>query len=387
MRKAINKYTRLLFMEVWPMNRRQFIKCSGAGLFVVGGFSMFDSLTQLETVARENALDNVEGLGKDYTDLLYLASLAPSGHNAQPWTVRIITSHHWIIGTDVTRWLRVVDPENREAFISIGAFLENLVVAASVKGYDVEVHIIAKNSNDKDILDIKLHKVGHSDTFDIMNIKLRRTMRNNFLTDELSNEDIRFLIGANRDHLLYFPRQSKEGNYLAEGTLLANKLQTYQNSAQEELAKWIRWSNQDSKQYRNGLTPETMEIEGIARWYVKNFYSRQSVLENSFREATINKIQEQVLTGSGWLLITSKDSSIPELIDVGRKLQRIWLMIRDKKIAIHPMTQMIEEVAIRNELSSTLGITEDIQLLLRVGYVNDYPQPVSPRMPLRNIIL
>lgn len=370
------------------MNRRQFIKYSGVGLGVAGGFSLFDSLAQLKIVARHSFPDDAEELGKDYTDLLHLASLAPSGHNAQPWTVRLITNYHWIIGTDVTRWLPVVDPENREALISIGAFLENLVLAGGAKGYDVEIQIIAKNSKEKDILDVKLHKVGHSDTsFDIKNIGLRRTIRNYFLMSELTNEDIKFLIGANKDRFLYFPRQSKEGNYLAEGTLLANRLQTYQNSAQEELSKWIRWSNQDIKQYRNGLTPESMEIEGIARWYVKNFYFRQSVLENSFREATIKKIQDQVSSGSGWLLITNRDSSTPELIDVGRKLQRIWLMVRDRKIAIHPMNQMVEEETIRNQLSSALGITGDIQFLLRVGYINNYPQPVSPRMPLRDIII
>lgn len=369
------------------MSRRQFIKYSGIGLGILGGFSLFNSLGQLNIVARRSFIEERNELGKDYADLLYLASLAPSGHNTQPWTVRLLTDQHWIIGTDATRWLSVVDPENRETIISIGAFLENLVVTARGKGYDVEIQIIARNAKEKEIVDVKLHKVDCTDTFDSKNIELRRTIRNYFLMSELTKEDIGFLIGADRDRFLYFPRQSKEGNFLAEGTLSANRLQTYQNSAQEELSKWIRWSNQDSKQYRNGLTPESMEIEGIARWYVKNFYTRQSVLENTFRVATIKKIQEQVSSGSGWLLITSKDSSIPELIEVGRKLQRLWLLARDRKIAIHPMNQMMEEAPLRKELSSTLGITEDPQFLLRVGYINNYPHPVSLRMPLQNIII
>ena len=369
------------------MNRRQFIKWSGAGLAAAGGISLFHSLAQLKEVARDNFYDHVQETEKEYRELLYLASLAPSGHNTQPWTVKFITCHHWLIGTDAARWLPVVDPENREALISIGAFLENLAVAARTKGYDIEIQIKAQSSKDKEIVDVQLYKVGQTEPFNIKKIQLRRTVRNNFLTNELSSEDIRFLTGESKEPFFYFSRQGKEGKYLAQGTVLANQIQTDRNSTQEELAKWIRWSNEESKKYQNGLTAETMEIEGIPRWFVKNFYSRQSALAKHFREATIQKIQEQVVTGSGWLLLTSKDSSIAELINVGRKLQRIWLAARDKKIAIHPMTQMIEEVAIRDELSSTFGIAEEIQLLLRVGYINDYPKPVSLRMPLQCIII
>lgn len=368
------------------MNRRQFINYSGASLALLGGAYLFNSLLQLKTPDRENVGKQIKGLEEGLLDIIYLASLAPSGHNTQPWTVRIIESNHWVIGTDLTRCLAVVDPENREALLSIGAFLENLVVAARVKGYDVDVQVVAKQPKDRDVLDIKLYKVNGSSNFDVKKIRLRRTVRNNLLNDQLSREDLQFLIGKNTDSI-YYTRESKEGHYLAEGTLLANKSQVYRDTAQEELAKWIRWSKDDSRHYRNGLTPETMEIEGLAKWYVKNFYSRQSVMENRFREETIKKIQEQVAAGSGWLLITSKDSSIPELIDTGRKLQRTWLEVRDKRIAIHPMTQMLEEEVIGNEMASFLGITEKIQFLLRIGYCNDYPQPVSPRMLLANLIL
>ncbi|GMA98943.1 nitroreductase [Pelosinus sp. IPA-1] len=369
------------------MNRRQFINYSGASLALLGGAYLFNSLLQLKTPDRENVGNQIKGLDDGLLDIIYLASLAPSGHNTQPWTVRIIDSNHWIIGIDLTRCLSVVDPENREALLSIGAFLENLVIAARVKGYDVDAEVVAKHPKDRDVVDIKLYKVNSSSNFDVKKIKLRRTVRNKILRDQLSGEDIRFLIGENTDRFIYYTRDSKEGNYLAEGTFLANKCQTYRDTAQEELAKWIRWSNHDSRQYRNGLTPETMEIDGIAKWYVKNFYSRQSVLENRFREETIKKVREQVAAGSGWLLITSKNSSIPELIDTGRKLQRLWLEVRSKRIAIHPMTQMIEEEVIGNEMASFLGISEKIQFLLRIGYCSDYPQPVSPRMLLANIIL
>lgn len=369
------------------MNRRQFIKWSAGGIVIAGGFPMFSSLSELRTVAREKFPKNVDGLEDVYADILYFACLAPSGHNTQPWTVKFVTDNQWVIGTDPARWLTVVDPDNRETIISIGAFLENLIVAANAKNYTVEVNIIAQNTKDKDIVEIRLHKATQANVFNLQNIALRRTVRNNLLTSALANEDLASLIGENQDSFFYYRMDTTAGKSLTEMTLAANKVQTYQNAAQEELAKWVRWSNREIQQFGNGLTAETMEIDGIARWYVKNFYSSQAVLENNFREETIKKIQEQVAAGSGWLLITSKNSSVAELIQVGRKLQRMWLGARERKIAIHPMNQMIEDVAMRSELSSTLKIAGDVQLLLKVGYINYYPQPVSPRMSLQNIIL
>ena len=369
------------------MNRRQFIRYGGVGLAIVGGVYIFNPFEQCETMVRTTLCANVEGVDDDSLSLLCLASFAPSGHNTQPWTVRIVDHNHWIIGSDRTRWLSIVDLENRETILSVGAFLENLIIAASVKGYEIEVQVLAKEAKDKEILDRKLHKVNYTSTFDLEQIKSRRTVRNNFLTDHLSSEDIRLLTGGNIDSLFYFPRESTEGHYLAEGTLAANKVQTYSNAAQEELAKWIRWSDRDSRHYKNGLTPESMEVEGIANWYVKKFYSTQSVLDTSFREATIKKVEEQVVTGSGWLLITSKNSSIIELINAGRKLQRIWLKSRQARIAIHPMSQMLEEEPMRHQIASAIGITETVQFIVRIGRINNYPQPVSPRMLIANILV
>lgn len=369
------------------MNRRQFLTYSVSALAVVGGFSMVNSLGQLQPAARAGTSSFIAGLETELADLIVLAALAPSGHNAQPWTVKLITSHHWIIGTDSTRWLPAVDPHNREMMISIGAFLENLATAASSKGYAIEIQMITDSTIANEIAAVKLQKKETVSDFSVQRIAARRTLRSNFLSKDLFNEDIMLLTQGDQEAFRYYSRDSKEGKALAEGTILANQIQGYREPAQEELADWIRWSNQDSRLYGNGLTPETMEIQGVSRWYVKNFYSRQSVLKEEFRQAAIQKSKEQATAGSGWLLLTGKAATVTELIRTGRNLQRIWLKVRERNIALHPMTQVIEEAVTAKALPSSLGITDDIQMVLRVGYVNYYPRPVSLRMPLQRIII
>ena len=77
------------------------------------------------------------------TDCLFLieqAVKAPSGHNTQPWTFRIKETEIDIL-PDFTKTLPVVDPDNRELFVSLGCATENLCVAAAHKGYETMVSI------------------------------------------------------------------------------------------------------------------------------------------------------------------------------------------------------------------------------------------------------
>ena len=161
-------------------------------------------------------------------------------------------------------------------------------------------------------------------------------------------------------HGFYFPNHSPQGKQLQEGTIEANRKQAFRDPAQEELANWIRWSSKDAEEHRNGLTPDSMEIGGIAGFYVRNFYDRKSVLSKSFRETTVDTATKQVRTCGGWLVVTSQDSRIETLIEYGRVFEEMLLKIRERKIAIHPMTQMLEENPSRDAVAKELGLAPDL---------------------------
>jgi hypothetical protein len=63
-------------------------------------------------------------------------------------------------------------------------------------------------------------------------------------------------------------------------------------------------------------------------------------------------------------------------------MQRLFLKVRDKGIALHPMTQILEEVQINETINQSTGISNKIQFLLRIGYVKNYPEPVTLRRPV-----
>jgi hypothetical protein len=365
------------------MNRRNFIAIAGTAIAVAGG--VYYLSTDKSNFVRADIKDDTYGiipLKDDERAILYLASLAPSGHNTQPWFVKYIEPYHWIIGNDKSRWLLGVDPTQRETILSIGAFLQNVEYAASQSGYASQFTLLATSNQDENMVEVKLTNAINSIKYDIQKIKQRRTLRSNYLGDVLKKEDIAYLINNEPGFIYYIPNSSKEHLWLNEQTIEANRIQAYRDDAEKELANWIRFSGKDAKTHCDGLTVASMEIEGITAWYLRNFYGKADVMKNSFREKSIDSTRKQVAKSAGWLLITSKDNSVATLLETGKRLQRLFLKIRERNIAIHPMTQILEEQATQQILHSSIGISDYVQFILRTGYVKNYPQPVSLRRPV-----
>lgn len=369
------------------MNRRKFIAIAG-GSIAIGAATVY-LLSDKHNFERADS-DQQEPIkisfSPDEREILYLASLAPSGHNTQPWFVRYVEPYHWIIGNDKSRWLPGVDPTQRETILSLGTFIQNLEYAASELGYDCRFDLMAASNQDEQIMDVTLSKKEKSVQGIIEEIKQRRTIRSNYLKDVLKKEDAFYLSKDDPGFIHYIPNTAKEHQWLNEQTIEANRIQAYRDAAQAELANWIRFSSKDAAEHMDGLTLAGMELEGIPGWYLRNFYGKEQVMKKSFREQSIDKVVKQVSRSAGWLLITSKDQSLISLLETGQRMQRLLLKIRKRNIAIHPMTQILEEPGTNQSLNSSIGINEPVQFILRIGYVNNYPIPVTLRRPVERFV-
>jgi hypothetical protein len=206
------------------------------------------------------------------------------------------------------------------------------------------------------------------------------------LPKALTSADVQALCAPFGDRAAFFPCGSADANWLSEQTIEANRVQAYRDPAQEELSRWIRWADDAARQERNGLTPEAMEITGIAGWYARHFMNQAAVMKPSFRGRGVDVVREQLRSYGGWLVITSPDASISTLIETGRLMERMWLDSRERMIGIHPMTQILEEAPFRDRVGQQLGVTGRVQFLLRVSYLAAYPDPVSLRMSLSRFV-
>ena len=367
------------------INRREFIKTGvAAGTLLTGAGALFTScsgITRADLPLGQASNEAMAGLDKRRLSILKYASLAPSGHNSQPWLVKIIDVNKWVIAADPARRLSAVDPNNREVMLSLGAFAENLSLAAGTFGFRADMDIISESSFDQAIIEVTL-KESKSEDYPLERITRRRTVKHGHLPKEIKKEDVTALSGHLKGHLFYFPRGTEHAQCIEEGAIENFRIQSNQDKAQKEMVKWVRLRNADAKQHRDGLTAASMEIHGFTGWFVRNFSKPEDFLKDSFRLQGVQLTEKLARQGGGWFIITSKGNTVADLIDTGRKFERLALMARERNIAIHPMTQYLEEKEGRQQIADNHDASVIPQFVLRVGYLSKYPDPVSLRRPV-----
>jgi len=356
-----------------------------AGFVASAGIPLLSSCSGVKRSDLPPSAEPVRGIDDEGARILWYASLAPSGHNSQPWFVKVVEKEEWIIGGDPLRRLPAVDPDNRELLLSIGAFAENLSIAASVAGYETHMEVIAKSPRDEEVIRVSLKKANPR-TYPLERFTLRRTVKNGLLLREIAKEDVKILSEPHEGCLFYYPRGTDHAKCIEEAAVESYRVQTYRDEAQKELAHWIRFSNEDARKHRDGLTTEGMEITGFSGWFVRQFMDQGDVVGERFRKQGIDIAAKWAAEGGGWMVITSRGSGVADLVETGRRFERTALLARERNLALHPMTQVLEEEKGRREITSSHGTDVIPQFVLRVGYLDKYPTPVSLRRTVASFV-
>ncbi|CAG0946107.1 partial Putative NAD(P)H nitroreductase, partial [Anaerolineae bacterium] len=159
--------------ESRPMlSRRDFLKLlTVGGVTVTGGYLLSEYAPWLDFNQQADQIwrpfDMASTIPAQMRELVHYATLAANGHNTQPWKFAI-KENAIEIHPDYTRRLPVVDPSNRELWISLGCALENLLIATCASGFAPEV--------------------SYPDTTDFINVRLTTdTPQSNPLFDTIPN--------------------------------------------------------------------------------------------------------------------------------------------------------------------------------------------------------
>jgi hypothetical protein len=323
---------------------------------------------------------NLEGKSDVYK-MLYYASLAGSSHNTQPWKVEVSGDSLIQLYADTTRALSVVDPEHRELNMSLGAFIENLTLAAGGLGYNTNIKLNDDKTNNILVAEIQVNKAPTTH-YNLELIEKRRTLRTPFDTTSISEKDINKLRAPDSQHIHFFSSHSKEGDFIAQKTLEGYTQEAYNEAAQNELVKWLRFSDKDVNEKKDGLTTAGMQIDGISGFFVRHFVKPEDTKKEMFVKGGIDKTKDQVMNCGGWIVITSSKNGFEEWIQTGRLYEHIHLTCTQLQIGFQPMNQAIQETILKKRVAKELGISDELLFIARVGYVAKTPTAVSPRRPV-----
>ena len=205
-------------------------------------------------------------------ELVRYATLAPSGHNTQPWKFSIGENNIRIF-PDFTRRLLVVDPDNLELDISLGCALENLVISARYAGYDSEVEYFPEGEPTECLLvNLKRSNVS-KDNILFRAIPKRQTNRRAYNKQQIPKADLKKLESVPKEDGVTSLVLTAPGiiGQIIELVKEGNNIQMNDKAFMDELISWIRFSDAEAEKFRDGLTSRAMGRSPAPGWLGRMF--------------------------------------------------------------------------------------------------------------------
>lgn len=322
---------------------------------------------------------NVQAQDADYHYMIAQATKAPSGHNTQPWLFEI-KENEVIIRPNLRYRLRVVDPDEREMFVSLGCAAENLCLAATEKGYQSHVSVTAEG-----VISIRLEKQTAlvSDPL-AAQIPVRQTTRARYNGQLIAPETIAILQSTDCDPAVgvhFFQRGTAEFDTIAQYVYKGNDVQMNDTAFMNELKQWMRYNKKDSQRSRDGLSYAVFGAPNLPRFIAK------TIISKSINAKSQNKNDSQCIASSShFLLFTTRHNTPQEWVNLGRTLERLLLHATAFGIRNAFLNQPNEVGGLAEKMAESLHLHgETPTILIRLGYAR--PRPYSIRRPLSEVLL
>ena len=303
---------------------------------------------------------------------------APSGHNTQPWLFKI-NQDNIEIHPNYKKSLPIVDPDNRELFISLGCAVENLCIAASFKGYNSMVSIL-----DKGIITVSLEKnenVKYDPLFE--QIAKRQTNRSEYNGNAIATHTLDMLkevLLEERINRYFYENGSKEFVSISDFVVRGNTAQMQDKAFVDELKSWMRYNKKHSNGTKDGLSYDVFGAPNLPMFIVKPIMSGYLNAKNQ-NKADVKKMQ----SSSHFVLFTTQSNTLKQWINLGRSMERFLLKSAELKIAHAYLNQPNEIKELSVEMTEILNISEYSTILLRIGYGKTLPY--SKRKEIKDVII
>lgn len=321
----------------------------------------------------------IENRDEQLRFLLRYAVLAPSGHNAQPWSFRI-TPDGIEVFADFERRLPIADPDDRELLMSLGAAVANLRVAACHFGYETTVLYRTPREESIPIALVALRETC-APSLQLARlfpaITRRHTNRQPFLERAIDEAALAEVVDFMEDHantmVFVVPHDRR---HVADLVSAADRILMSKESFRSELADWVR-PNESSA--LDGMSADAFGIPGplsaLAPWMIRRFDVASSHAAHD---------HELAENAAGLIAVTADDDAI-SLLRAGETLECLLLLLTLHGINYSFLNQPIEVAELRKELWSMLRSPKPPQLLLRIGYGGPIPKPM-PRRPVESVV-
>lgn len=308
--------------------------------------------------------------------MLQYAVLAPSNHNTQPWAFHP-TAEGVEVRADYTRRLTVVDPDDRELFLSVGAAIANLRIAAAHFGFETSLLFTRNPESPGMVAFVAFRETSQTDA-DLRKffpaIKERHTNRQPFEREPVDPDVLERIC----DFVERFPDTlrlvlSHDKERVTDLVILADERQMSEGAYRQELAGWVHASG---AMREDGMTFDGLGLATGAEWIVRHV---------DVGPLQAKRDRRLIDSASALIAVTAEDDSV-SLIAAGEIMERLLLIITREGLHYSFFNGPLELQDLRSKIWSLIGTRRPPQILLRVGHAHDAPRPM-PRRRIEDVVV
>ncbi len=338
--------------------------------------------------------------------LCLLGHLGPSSHNTQPWRFKIHPEKLLIdVYIDRTSILAESDIVGRQAVISTGCAIENIILGAKYLGYKPKVTIpqfskkqfypqpVGSRGNNLILVSQLSFQDSKSDSSLLSlykSIFTRKVLRAeydpeikipNALIDKLQNlvKGSEVKLHIINDPLRRFSIAEFQGQ--ADGYVINSK------KFSKELGDWLLPNNTNSFLGMPGIGFGLQDDQATR---LHKGLSGKTALqpEDGLRFAMAGKIYIEKSPLLAFLTIAQDNPQ--NWLEAGQVFERIFLNLESQGISVAVHAGIVEVGLIKRLFSASLATTRPLAVFFRAGFTKDKKnllRPHSPRLPLNDVLL
>lgn len=324
-------------------------------------------------------IGTVEGMRSDdrrIERIIDAGTRAPSVHNTQPWLVQVEDHRHLTVRADPSRRLPSTDPHGREMFISCGAFLMNLRVAAAHEGLDAYPWLLPDPDDPMLVARVAMSPLTAPGFFDphlVDAITTRRTARGTVAMTPLERPDVELLRrAAVLEHagVVFLGARDAARGHLVATLRRAEAFAALDGARRQEDREWL------------GVPrgrPDGVPVDAMGAWYQEPVLDPRPVGRDE--------------AGGAWTfegnataaIVTTPGDDARSWLVAGQSLERMLLVATTRGIQASFATRVLEVPETRAELERAFCRGASAQMLLRFAYRSGSPS--TPRREVDDVVL
>jgi hypothetical protein len=314
------------------------------------------------------------GLPGSHRQVLTEALRAPSAHNAQPWRLAARPDGGYDLHYDHLDYLPY-DPDDRDAYLAIGAFLETLDLAAQRHGLrSCVTPRFGRRGTDLLVGTIRLRSAHPGETADPLAAAAahRRTNRHAYDRTPLP-DDLRAGL-AGLGCVLVAPRTM--ARLVTRASVLSWKDPRF-------VADLGRWTSADPLAPA-GMTPAGLPLTRF-EWGALRMAIRAGRLPPPLALAYSARDIRLLARAQAVAVLGGDDLGAVTLVDAGRRLLRAWVTVTAAGFACHPISIAVDRPETAPMVAAAAGVRIPVAVF-RIGHARR-PAPPSNRRDLDHVLI